>query len=82
MTDDEQGPLPSRVAEYVTDGNHSATPDEVLQECDLDESRREQVEHYLAVTRLALFADVEGNDDERLRLNRVEWSDVAEWDVC
>ena len=37
MTD----PLPTNVSEYVADGNHDATPDEVLRECDLDESHRE-----------------------------------------
>ena len=39
----------------MTDDNHGATPDEVLRKCDLDESRREQVEHYLAVTRFGIY---------------------------
>ena len=53
MTD----PLLSRVGKYVADRNYDATPDEVLRECDLDESRREQVEHFLAVTRYGMFND-------------------------
>ncbi len=47
-------PLPARVSEYVIE-NRDTTPDEVLCEADLDESRREQVEHYLTVTRYTLF---------------------------
>ena len=56
-------------------------PDEVLRECDLDESHREQVEHFLAVTRYGMFNDREANDAEGLAFNDVEWADVAEWDV-
>ena len=74
-------PLPARVAEYVSDDNHGATPDEVLRECDLDKSRREQVEHYLAVTRFGIFGLNGENDTEGLRFNTVEWADVADWDV-
>jgi hypothetical protein len=48
---------------------------------DLDESRREQVEHYLAITRYTMFKDREVNDADGLRWDRVEWSDVADWDV-
>ena len=68
-------------AEYVADGNYDATPDEVLAECDLDESRRGQVEHYLAVTRYGMFNDREVNDAKGLAFNDVEWADVTEWDV-
>jgi hypothetical protein len=78
MTDE---PLPTYVAEYVTDGNHDATPAEVLRECDLDESWREQVEHYCAVTRYGIYKDREANDADGLAFNDVEWTDVAEWDV-
>jgi hypothetical protein len=74
-------PLPARVNKYVADGNHDATPDEVLRECGLDESRREQVEYYLAVTRYGIFNDREANDADGLAFNDVEWSDVANWDV-
>jgi hypothetical protein len=74
-------PLPTSVSEYVADGNHDATPDEVLRECDLDESHREQVEHFLAVTRYGMFNDREANDAEGLAFNDVEWGDVAAWDV-
>lgn len=81
MTDGEQAPLPTRVAEYVVEGNHGATPDEVLRECALDESRREQVEHYLAVTRFGIFGVKAENDTDGLWFSTVEWSDVAEWDV-
>ena len=77
MTD----PLPSRVGKYVADGNYDATPDEVLRECDLDESHREQVEHFLAVTRYGMFNDREANDAEGLAFHDVEWADIAEWDV-
>ena len=79
MTDGD--PLPARVNKYVADGNHDATPDEVLRECGLDESRREQVEYYLAVTRYGIFNDREANDANGLAFNDVEWSDVANWDV-
>lgn len=81
MTDGDRGPLSSRVAEYVAEGNHDATPDEVLRECDLNESRREQVEHYLAVTRFGIFGVAGENDIDRLRFSTVEWSDVVEWEV-
>ena len=79
MTDGD--PLPSHVNKYVADGNHDATPDEVFRECGLDESRREQVEYYLAVTRYGIFNDREANDAADLAFNDVEWSDVADWDV-
>lgn len=36
MTDAD--PLPVRVHEYVADGNHDATPDEMLRKCDLPKS--------------------------------------------
>lgn len=73
-------PLPASVAEYVGK-NHGATPEEVMDELDLDESWRPQVEHYLADTRLTLFRDRPENDADGLRYDRVEWADVAEWDV-
>ena len=79
MTDGD--PLPARVNKYVADGNHDATPDKVLRECDLDESRREQVEYYLAVTRYGIYNDREANDAVDLAFNDVEWPDVADWDV-
>jgi|AntDeeMetagen134_2_1112570.scaffolds.fasta_scaffold07235_2 hypothetical protein len=75
------GPLSARVSKYIVDGNHDATPDEILRECDLVESRREQVEHYCAVTRYGIFNDREANDADDLAFNDVEWSDVARWDV-
>ena len=81
MTDTPTDPLPPGVGEYVADGNCGATPDEVLAECDLDESRRGQVEHYLAVTRYGMFNDREANDAKGLAFNDVEWADVAQWDV-
>ena len=81
MTDTPTDPLPPGVGEYVADGNYDATPDEVLAECGLDESRRGQVEHYLAVTRYGMFNDREANDAKGLAFNDVEWADVAEWDV-
>jgi hypothetical protein len=74
-------PLPVGVNKYVADENHDATPDEVLRGCGLDESRREQVEYYLAVTRYGIFNDREANDADGLAFNDVEWSDVANWDV-
>ena len=81
MTDTPTDPLPPGVGEYVADGNYDATPDAVLAECDLDESRRGQVEHYLAVTRYGMFNDREANDAKGLAFNDVEWADVDEWDV-
>ena len=81
MTDDSQDPLPSRVAEYVADGNHDATPDEVITAADLNESHCAQVEHYLAVTRNTMFTDEEGVNVDGFRWDTVEWADVADWDV-
>ena len=74
-------PLSPAVGEYVADGNYDATLDEVFTECDLDESRRGQVEHYLAVTRYGMFNDREANDADGLAFNDVEWADIAEWNV-
>ena len=47
----------------------------------LEESRRPQLEHYLADTRYTLFKHREANNADGLRYDRVEWDDVAEWDV-
>jgi hypothetical protein len=58
MTDTNQ-PLSAAVSEYMND-RHGATPTEVMEPIDLDESRREQVEHYCAVTRFTMFAGNEG----------------------
>jgi hypothetical protein len=80
MTDTSNDPLPARAPEYMAE-DPTATPDDVLREADLDESRREQVEHYLAVTRYTLFKDDEANDTDGLRPDTVGWSDVADWDV-
>jgi hypothetical protein len=79
MTDTD--PLPVSVHEYVADDNHDATPDEVLGECDLDESRRAQVEHFLAITRYSMFKNAESNDADGLWPKTVEWADVADWEV-
>lgn len=72
--------FPTRLAEYTID-RHGATPQGVMEALDLDESRREQVEHNLAVTRYTMFKDRENNDAEGLRWDRVEWDDVADWDI-
>ena len=72
--------FPTRLAKYTND-RHGATPQEVMDALDLDESRREQVEYYLTITRYTMFKDREGNDADGLRWDRVEWSDVADWDV-
>ena len=69
------------MGEYVANGNYDATSDEVLAECGFDESRRGQVEHYLAVTRYGMFNDREANDAKGLAFNDVEWADIAEWVV-
>ena len=53
----------------------------MLCECGLDESRREQVEHYCAVTRFGIFGVTGENDTEGLAFNSVEWADVGDWDV-
>ncbi|EMA46687.1 hypothetical protein [Halococcus saccharolyticus] len=53
----------------------------MLAECDLDESRREQVERYLAGIRYGIFSDREANDADDLAFHSVEWTDIAEWDV-
>ena len=53
----------------------------MLAECDLNKSRRGQVEHYLAVTRYGMFNDREANDAKGLAFNDVEWAEVAERNV-
>jgi hypothetical protein len=48
----------------------------------LAEQYRVQVEHHCAVTRYSLYA--EANDCEKaedLRVQTVDWADVADWDV-
>jgi hypothetical protein len=77
---DENHPLPAAVSEYTID-HPSATPNEVMEAVGLDEHRREQVEHYCAITRFTLFKNEEGIDANGLRWDTVEWADVAEWDV-
>lgn len=76
MTD----PLPAAVSGYVGE-KRAATPDEVLRECDLSDSMRGQVERYLADTRYTLYKDIEGNDADGLRWDRVGWEDVADWTI-
>lgn len=68
------------LAEYTND-RHDATPQEVMEALDLHEARRDEVEHYLAVTRYTMYKDREGNDAEGLRWDRVEWDDVADWNT-
>jgi hypothetical protein len=72
--------FPTCLAEYTND-RHGAIPQEVMDSLNLDKSRREQVEHYLAITRYTMFKDREDNDADGLRWDRVKWSDVADWDV-
>lgn len=52
-----------------------------METLDLEEARRPQIEHYLADTRYTLYKAREANDAEGLRYDRVEWEDVAGWDV-
>lgn len=73
-------PLPSAVAEYVGN-NHDTTPDDVINTLGIDESWRPQIEHYLADIRYTLYKDRESNNADGLRYDRVEWDDVADWDV-
>lgn len=73
-------PLPHSVNKFIID-DHGATPDEIIEELDLDDSYRQQLEHFCAVTRYNLFKDREENDAEGLRWDRVEWDDVADWNV-
>jgi Tfp pilus assembly protein FimV len=73
-TDGSHDPLLARAAEYVADGNHDATPDEVLREADLDESWREQVECFCAMTRYTMFKNDEGTDADGLTVNTIEWA--------
>ncbi|WP_160132747.1 hypothetical protein [Halococcus salsus] len=72
--------LPASVAEYVSE-HREVTPDEVLRECEIDESWRPQVEHYLAITRYSLYKDNPENDADGLRWDRVEWDDVRHWKI-
>ena len=73
MTDNHRDPLPFRVTEYVADGNHDATPDEVIAAAGLNESRRAQVEHILAITWYTMFKDDKGIDIDDLRWDKIEW---------
>ena len=79
-SDHDFGPLPASVSEYTID-HRAATPDDVLDACNLPEARRPQVEYYLADTRYTMFKHVEGNDAEDLRWDTVEWADVADWTI-
>jgi hypothetical protein len=50
----------------------AATPGEVMAAADLDESRREQVEHFCAITRFTLYQREEGVDADGLRWDTVK----------
>ena len=80
MSDEKQS-LPATVSEYTND-HPSATPSEVMEAVGLDEHRREQIEHYCAVTWYFYYSG-NGRCEIPPGVNgaNVEWSDVAEWDV-
>ncbi|WP_248910554.1 hypothetical protein [Halocatena marina] len=74
-------PLSASVSEYAIE-YPGATPTRIMRELDLDSTYRAQVEHFCVVTRYSLFA--EANDCEKgedLRLQTLEWSDVADWEI-
>ena len=80
MSDAKQ-PLPAAVSEYMN-GYPSATPSKVMEAVGLDEHRREQIEHYCAVTWHFRYAGNEGCEVPKgVNGANVEWADVAEWDV-
>jgi hypothetical protein len=79
--DMSRGVLPAAVNEYVIEYS-GATPATIMRALDLDEEARGQLEYFCAVTRYTQYA--ERNDCEKavdLRVQTVEWSDVADWDV-
>lgn len=74
-------PLPASVSEYTTE-YPSATPDTIMTALDLAAEYRAQLEHYCAVTRYSIYAEsTDCEKDEDLRLQTVEWADVADWEV-
>ncbi|MFC6965063.1 hypothetical protein ACFQL7_28015 [Halocatena marina] len=80
-TETSSDPLPASVSEYTID-YPGATPTRIMRELDLDSAYRAQVEYFCTVTRYTLYAEM--NDCEKgvdLRLQTVEWADVAEWEV-
>ncbi|PSP89603.1 hypothetical protein BRC90_04575 [Halobacteriales archaeon QS_4_69_34] len=83
MTDAaDTGPLPASANEHITE-NPTATPDEVLREAGLDESRREQVEHLCAVTRFTLYQCEDGVSDaldDLVAEGTVEWKEIERGD--
>jgi hypothetical protein len=73
--------LPASVNEYVIE-YPAATPATIMDALDLAEEARDQLEYFCAVTRYSFYAEM--NDCEKavdLRVQTVEWSDVAEWEV-
>jgi hypothetical protein len=79
--DDSRNVLPAAVNEYVIE-YPAATPATIMDALDLDDETRGQLEYFCAVTRYTQYA--ERNDCEKavdLRVQTVEWSDIAEWDV-
>ncbi|HET7323008.1 MAG TPA: hypothetical protein VFJ06_01625 [Halococcus sp.] len=78
---DEKRPLPAAVSEYMND-HPDATPSEVMETVGLGEHRREQIEHYCAVTWFFRYKGEEGCEvPAGVNGANVEWADVAEWDV-
>jgi hypothetical protein len=82
MSDEEScDPLPASVSEYTIE-YPAAPPATIMAALDLDEQYREQLEYFCAEMRYTFYA--EANDCEKavdLRVQTVEWSDVADWDV-
>lgn len=74
-------PLPAMVNEYMSE-YPAATPATIMDTLGLPATSRESVEYFCAITRYMLSA--EANDCEKgvdLRVQTVEWSDVAEWEI-
>jgi hypothetical protein len=82
MSDEEsREPLPGVIDKYVIE-YPAITPATMMEKFDLDERFRPQAEHFCAVTRYSFYA--EANNCEKavdLRVQTVEWSDVADWEV-
>jgi hypothetical protein len=82
MSDDaSREPLPASIDLSARD-YPAAPPATIMDALDLDDRFRSQVEYFCAVTRYSFYA--EANDCEKavdLRVQTVDWADVADWDV-
>jgi hypothetical protein len=81
IDDGSREPLPASVSEYTID-YPAATPERLMDTLNLDDQYHGQVDYFCAEMRYTFYA--EANDCEKavdLRVQTVEWSDVADWEV-